>query len=281
MRKNRDQRNTRENTRSTNTKRALIQSMIALFSCCLLLIGATYAWFTDTIKTANTIQAGNLDLKVTKKDATGYNIDVTDTTQLFDANFNWEPGAVQVVQLKVENAGDMSLAYKIGARMLENHPGTNMAGEALNLADYIKFAVIEEELDLETLDRSAVVSAAESRGNARLLSALAGTPEAEAAEATEKTAKTLNPGNVNYVTLVAYMPGTVGNEANHNGVDRPSVKFGVDFKATQLNSESDSFGADYDEASETELNNMDNPDHKEANPTVEEVTADDPLASFD
>lgn len=287
MRANRDQRNTTENTKSSaNTKRALIQSMIALFSCCLLLIGATYAWFTDTINTVNTIQAGNLDLEVTKKNTTtnAYDISVTDATELFDADFNWEPGVAQVVQLKVENAGDMSLAYKIGARMLENKKGTNMAGEEFYLADYIKFAIVEEELDLATLGRSGVINAAENSGNARLLSALADT---SAKEATETTAKTLAPNDANYVTLVAYMPESVGNEANNDGVNRPYVKFGVDFKATQVNSEKDYFGTDYDTSASGTLNNMDNPDKQEANPTnpanpaFEEISVVDPLASFD
>lgn len=281
MRKNRDQRNTAENTRSSsNTKRALIQSMVALFSCCLLLIGATYAWFTDTINTVNTIQAGNLDLNVTMKDETGdYNTTVTDDTKLFNADFNWEPGAVQVVQLKVENAGDLNLAYKIGAQMLKNQTGINVAGETLDLAEYIKFAIVDEELNLETLGRSEVVAKAESCGNSKLLSAFANTSEAEAAEV---KAKTLKPGDANFVTLVAYMPETVGNEANYlkgEATNRPYVEFGVDFKATQLNSESDSFGSDYDKTAETELNNMDKPaNNPEVNPTFYEEEVEDPLA---
>ena len=46
---------------STKTKKALRGSLFALFLCIVLLIGTTFAWFTDTASTGvNKIQAGNL-----------------------------------------------------------------------------------------------------------------------------------------------------------------------------------------------------------------------------
>lgn len=50
-------------TSSKSTKRALISSTLALLMCVAMLIGTTFAWFTDTASTAvNKIQAGNLDV---------------------------------------------------------------------------------------------------------------------------------------------------------------------------------------------------------------------------
>ena len=44
---------------STKTKKALRGSLLALFLCIVLLIGTTFAWFTDTASTGvNKIQAG-------------------------------------------------------------------------------------------------------------------------------------------------------------------------------------------------------------------------------
>jgi hypothetical protein len=43
------------------------------------------------------------------------------------------------------------------------------------------------------------------------------------------------------------MPTTVGNEANHNGTDVPSIEMGVNLLATQYTAESDSFDNTYDE----------------------------------
>ena len=52
-------------TSSKSTKRALLTSALALLMCVTMLVGATFAWFTDTASTGvNKIQAGNLDLEV-------------------------------------------------------------------------------------------------------------------------------------------------------------------------------------------------------------------------
>ena len=52
-------------TSSKSTKRALVSSALAIIMCVAMLIGATFAWFTDTASTAvNKIQAGNLDITV-------------------------------------------------------------------------------------------------------------------------------------------------------------------------------------------------------------------------
>ena len=48
-------------TSSKSTKRALISSTLAILMCVAMLIGTTFAWFTDTASTGvNKIQAGNL-----------------------------------------------------------------------------------------------------------------------------------------------------------------------------------------------------------------------------
>ena len=54
---------------STKTKKALRGSLFALFLCILLLIGTTFAWFTDTASTGvNKIQSGRLDVELQYKD---------------------------------------------------------------------------------------------------------------------------------------------------------------------------------------------------------------------
>ena len=58
-------------TSSKSTKRALLTSVLALLMCVTMLIGATFAWFTDSASTAvNKIQAGNLkvDLEMQNPD---------------------------------------------------------------------------------------------------------------------------------------------------------------------------------------------------------------------
>ena len=47
------------------TKRALLSSVMAMLLCITMLIGTTFAWFTDSASTAvNKIQAGTLDIQL-------------------------------------------------------------------------------------------------------------------------------------------------------------------------------------------------------------------------
>ena len=52
-------------TNRKSTKRALLGSVMAMVLCLAMLVGATFAWFTDTASTGvNKIQAGNLDVQL-------------------------------------------------------------------------------------------------------------------------------------------------------------------------------------------------------------------------
>ena len=113
------------------TKRALLASVMSLMLSLAMLIGATFAWFTDTASTAvNKIQSGTLKLSLqyakeyntdgtvkTWDDAEGGTLSFlrTDGTKLLaDANILWEPGATyKLPQLKISNEGSLALKYKI------------------------------------------------------------------------------------------------------------------------------------------------------------------------
>ena len=110
------------------TKRALLTSVTALVMCVVMLVGTTFAWFTDTASTGvNKIQAGNLDvaleMAVGKKDsgeviwenAEGKTLQFKKAT---DAPANeqvlWEPGCTyELPQLRVVNNGNLALKYKV------------------------------------------------------------------------------------------------------------------------------------------------------------------------
>ena len=60
------------NNNQKATKRALLTSVMALVMCVVMLVGTTFAWFTDTASTnVNRIVAGNLDVDI---------VDATDTS---------------------------------------------------------------------------------------------------------------------------------------------------------------------------------------------------------
>ena len=94
-------------TNRKSTKRALLGSVMAMVLCLAMLIGATFAWFTDTASTGvNKIQAGNLDITVEyakekmNDDGTlaGELTDWTpidNATNVFDPNALWEPGRMK------------------------------------------------------------------------------------------------------------------------------------------------------------------------------------------
>ena len=229
---------------SKSTKRALISSTLAILMCAAMLIGTTFAWFTDTASTAvNKIQAGNLDVKlmystdmVTWKEA-------TDQTKLFEDSALWEPGYTQVVYLKVVNAGNLALKYEAGfSKNYTSNRGKNVNGDWYRVDNYLKIGIAETETKFE--NREAVWSAI---------------------AATEKTlAKdvmltdgwiTLKAGESSKPFAVAiYMPTSVGNEANASRLRPSSVSgLGIEVRATQATVESDSFGTDYDANTATVL----------------------------
>ena len=79
-------------TNSKSTKRALFTSVLALLMCVTMLVGATFAWFTDTASTGvNKIQAGNLKMEVSYKNTSDGEFTVLkENTNVFMENALWE-----------------------------------------------------------------------------------------------------------------------------------------------------------------------------------------------
>ena len=130
-------------TNSKSTKRALLTSVLALLMCVTMLVGATFAWFTDTASTrVNKIQAGNLDLEVEYRTTAGGDWKALDNaTDLFGAEGTlFEPGHTRVVELKIKNAGNLALKYKIGMNVISETAGTNKDGKPYKLSNYLKVA---------------------------------------------------------------------------------------------------------------------------------------------
>ena len=110
----------REMTTSKNTKRALLSSVLAMVLCAAMLIGTTFAWFTDRVTSgANKIVAGNLDIALSYQNAnmTAFAEVEPGTDDLFVAQDGgailWEPGAAAVTYLKLENVGSLALKLSL------------------------------------------------------------------------------------------------------------------------------------------------------------------------
>ena len=231
-------------TSSKSTKRALLTSALAILMCAAMLIGTTFAWFTDTASTAvNKIQAGNLDVELEySKDFTEWK-KVNDTTKVFEDSTLWEPGRTEVVYLRVKNAGTLALKYTLGIYNLYNSTGKNVLGNKYSLSDYVKLGAAEA--DAAYADRAAAISAVQD--SAKTLNSIGDTGVIGADLATNTT---------KVYAMVLYMPTEAGNEANPKNNDpywAAKVSFGIRVSATQAMSESDSFDNTYDEDAATIL----------------------------
>ena len=123
---------------STKTKKALRGSLFALFLCIVLLIGTTFAWFTDTASTGvNKIQSGNLDVQLLySTDGTTWNNAEGQTLKFLQKQANgnlvenadilWEPGCTyQLPQIKVVNNGNLALKYTMKVTGVEGDQKLN------------------------------------------------------------------------------------------------------------------------------------------------------------
>ena len=194
-------------TNRKSTKRALLGSIMAMVLCLAMLVGATFAWFTDTASTGvNKIQAGNLDIEI--QDETGKAIDTLawatkDGTAFAEDGKTplWEPGCTYTLTpFQIVNKGNLALKYKIVVTGLEGDTG---------LLKVIKFTYKTGE---ETFDMN-------TEGHL-----------------------TANGGASKVITVSAHMDEAAGNEYMNKTLE--GVKFTV--YATQDTVESDSFNNTYD-----------------------------------
>ena len=129
------------------TKRALLTSVMALVMCVVMLVGTTFAWFTDTASTGvNKIVSGNL-----KVDIIGENSDSHIETLNFTkagtvvgtdaaAAILWEPGCRYLTEgFRIANKGNLALKWKA-----QVNTGTTAANEGnFDLLDVIDFYLVK------------------------------------------------------------------------------------------------------------------------------------------
>lgn len=208
-------------TNSKNMKKTLLGSLAVLLLCFALLIGTTFAWFSDSVSSdTNTIIGGNLDVALEySSDYATWN-EVDEDTNVFATDVYWEPGYAEVVYLKVTNAGTLDLKYQLSVNVVDETAGTNVNDETFNLSDYIMVGQIDDVTDAY----ADVATAIDSVTNTTTLS-----------EFESSTANTLTSGTDTYIALVVYMPTDIGNEANYKtGTTAPQITLGIELIATQV-----------------------------------------------
>ena len=233
-----------------SSKRALLLSALAIVLCIAMLIGTTFAWFTDTASTGvNKIVSGNLDIAVeyrTSSEGDWKTID--NATDLFGAEGTlFEPGHTRVVELRITNAGNLALKYKIGMNVVSETAGTNKAGNPYKLSDYLKVATtgIQQYNPADQIS-SLMERLIFQKGDFGMWTAR-NFANFELEYTSNGNVHALQPGAAQILGIKVYMPETVGNEANAISTEKAaSINFGLNVVATQVPYEKDSFGNTYD-----------------------------------
>ena len=198
------------------TKRALLTSVMALVMCVVMLVGTTFAWFTDTASTSvNKIEAGKLDVDMV--DANGDSlVGKTLSWQKADAGKSqevlWEPGATyDLNEFQIVNKGSLALKYEITVNGVK---GSSKLLEAIDFTAKIK----DEDVALNNLTGVLLPKGATAQA---------------AGEVVEKT---------DLITISGTMRTSAGNEYQGLTIDGVSITV----VATQYTYEYDSNGKTYD-----------------------------------
>lgn len=226
--------------KTKSKKTALLMSFTSLLICFAMLVGSTFAWFTDTASTGvNKIVAGNLKVGFQYWNGEKY-VDAKDVS-LFSEETQWEPGHTEIVYLKVINQGNLALKYRLNTiNTFEYQYAKNSKGDQILLSKYLKIGIAEGKNAAEGTyaKREEAIAAVENN----TVAYDSYTKENTLLPATD------NSESADYLAFVVYMPTTVGNEAN--AVDSshlPWIRFNLALNATQVKHENDSFGNTYDE----------------------------------
>ena len=196
--------------KQTTTKSALLTSAMALLLCFAMLLGTTFAWFTDTASTAvNKIQSGTLKVDIVKEDGVTSikNESMSFVNKDGSANILWEPGATFMTPaFKIKSTGSLALKYKL---TLNGITGDNM------LLDVITFSVVKADGTEVALDTFV--------GHL--------TPDAALSDA-------------------LYIKGHMDEAAGNDYQNKTLEGLGITVVATQDTVENDSFGNQYDKDAE-------------------------------
>lgn len=210
-------------TKKNGTKRSLLMSALALVLCLSMLVGSTFAWFTDSVTSGNNkVQAGKLDVNLYQWTAADVSAEITNSSApLFGGDITWEPGMTHVVYLSLKNEGTLALKYKVDINVVNPEGGKNLY-EVMEYAIYpdAKFAEVTSwatgtDVDLGVNDTTAI-----------------DVPMA--------------PNDEHFFALAVHM-----KEEADNDYQGGAVEFDIKVEATQMTAEKDAFDSDQYDAGAT------------------------------
>jgi len=225
------------------TKRAIFASLLSVAVCTSMLIGTSYAWFTDSVTSANNkIKSGTLKIDMLVKGGdTGF-ADYTSVKNNSDKIFNydkWEPGYTSWTNVKVKNEGNLALKYTL--RFVSDDDLS-----AAKLAEVIDVYYAPAEVNKPTTGRPDLT---QTPYNAYYLGTLADVFSGKVAPindyllAEDDPATTTVDEREDYATIVLKMKESAGNEYQNEALPA----FDLQLMAMQYAYEKDTFDEHYDD----------------------------------
>ena len=223
------------------TKQSIVNSVVAFVLCLSMLIGTTFAWFTDVVTSSgNIIQTGNLDIGMywSENNVDWNTTEGSGAAPIFSYD-NWEPGYTQVRYIKVTNEGSLAFQYQM---LLSPN------GEVGKLAE-----AIDVSYDVVTGNDSFVAPTAEDKQGSLVkvgnLNELIESNEAVAGGVllpSNQLADGYYSGEI-VICVSFHMDELAGNEYQESSI---GSTFDIKLYATQFDFESDSFDSSYDDEAE-------------------------------
>lgn len=135
-------------------KRSIILCALSLALCVALLVGSTFAWFSDSItNSGNTITAGNLTAQWsyrTLNDDTAAYEPVSEELALLSADTVWQPGEPHGYDFKVENTGSVDFEWELTIDLADT------AGESNNNLTDVLVVYVNGEITTPEFDADGV-----------------------------------------------------------------------------------------------------------------------------
>lgn len=212
------------NRRAAALRQALMLSISSMLVCAMMLVGMTYAWFTDSAVTAvNAIHTGTVNADLMYKTSDGTYRRLSHTTSLFADTKNnpWVPGHVEIKYLKIENNGTLPIRYSLGvnADISKDSESVKNAQNENDLLSKLQYAFVKLNSADETINDSEVTGAASSTATTINLVSLSNAyGNSPIAELGTLTASGTGGSKEAYYAFIIYYPGTAGNNESNTQV---------------------------------------------------------------
>ncbi len=242
------------NRRAAALRQALMLSISSMLICTMMLVGMTYAWFTDSAVTAvNAIHTGTVNADLMYKTSDGTYRRLTQNTSLFaDTTTPWVPGHIEIKYLKIENNGTLPIRYSLGVKA---DLSSNVQNENA-LLNALQYAFVQLNAANDTITADEVTGAAPSASRNINLNPLSNAyGNSPISELGTLTATGTNGSKDAYYAFIIYYPVSAANNTTDISVTIGLRLLAIQQKSTDSAAVSESTGPWADAANTEKTSN--------------------------